>query len=97
MSLPAARVGDLTVTGDPIMPPGAVNVLIGGLPAARATDVVTGPACSGVVSMGSATVHVAGLPAARVGDTVTGVNPATGAPVTTAVAPPGAVQVLIGG
>jgi uncharacterized Zn-binding protein involved in type VI secretion len=97
MSRPAARVGDLTATGDPVMPPGAANVLIGGLPAARATDLVTGPACQGAISMGSATVQIMSLPAARVGDTVTGVNPASGAPVTTAIGPPGAPTVLIGG
>lgn len=95
--MPAARVGALSVTGDPVMPPGAPNVLIGNLPAARASDLVTGPACQGAISRGSATVLIGGLPAARVGDTVTGVNPASGAPVTTAIAPPGAPNVLIGG
>jgi uncharacterized Zn-binding protein involved in type VI secretion len=97
MSQPAARVGDLTVTGDPILPPGAATVLIANLPAARATDLVTGAACTGAIAKGSLTVHILGLPAARVGDNVVGTNPATGAPVTTAIAPPGAVTVLIGG
>lgn len=97
MGQPAARVGDLTATGDPIMPPGAPAVLIGNLPAARATDLVTGAACSGAIAKGSVTVQILGLPAARVGDSVLGTNPASGAPVTTAIAPPGAVNVLIGG
>jgi uncharacterized Zn-binding protein involved in type VI secretion len=97
MSRPAARVGDLTVTGDPIMGPGAPTVLIGGLPAARMGEIVTGPACSGSITIASATVLIGGQPAARVGDQVIGTNPASGAPVTTAVAPPGAPTVLIGG
>lgn len=97
MSKPAARVGDLTATGDPIMPPGAVKVLIGNLPAARLGDLVTGAACTGAITLGSATVMIQNQPAARVGDQVTGTNPASGAPVTTAIAPPGAPTVLIGG
>jgi uncharacterized Zn-binding protein involved in type VI secretion len=35
MGQPAARVGDLTVHGGVIAPPGCPLVLIGGLPAAR--------------------------------------------------------------
>lgn len=97
MSRPAARVGDLTVTGDPITGPGVPVVLIAGMPAAVAGDIVTGPACAGAIAMGSATVTIGGRPAARVGDQVTGANPASGAPVTTAIAPPGAPTVLIGG
>jgi uncharacterized Zn-binding protein involved in type VI secretion len=99
MSTFAARVGDLTATGDPIMPlPGPPpTVLIAGQPAARATHPVSGPACQGVISKGSGTVQIMGLPAARVGDSVTGANPATGAAVTTAIAPPAAKSVIIGG
>lgn len=97
MSRPAARVGDLTATGDAITPPGAVQVLIGNLPAARLGDLVAGAACTGAITLGSATVLIQGQPAARVGDQVTGTNPASGAPVTTAIAPPGAPTVLIGG
>ena len=78
---PAARVGDMHVcpmvtpavppiphVGGPIMPPGGIMVLIGGMPAARATDmaVCVGPPDS--IAMGSATVLIANLPAARMGD-----------------------------
>jgi uncharacterized Zn-binding protein involved in type VI secretion len=97
MAQPAARVGDLTVTGDPITGPGAPTVLIMGMPAARMGDLVSGPACVGAISKGSSLVLLAGQPAARVGDVAAGTNPASGAPVTTAIAPPGALTVLIGG
>ncbi|MGV0028542.1 hypothetical protein [Phormidesmis priestleyi] len=40
---PAARITDLTVTGDAILPPGVPTVLIGGLPAACVGDQVMGP------------------------------------------------------
>lgn len=54
--------------GGPIMAPGAPTVLIGGLPAARISDmaVCVGPPDS-IVS-GAPTVLIAGLPAARLGD-----------------------------
>lgn len=97
MSRPAARVSDLTVTGDPITGPGAATVMIMNLPASVVGDLVSGAACSGAVAMGSATVMIMSRPAVRVGDQVTGANPASGAPVTTAVAPPGAPTVMIGG
>lgn len=97
MSFPAARVGDLTVTGDAITGPGVPTVLIAGLPAAVVGDMVSGAACVGSIIMGSTTVLIGGRPAARVTSQVTGSNPATGVPVTTAVAPPGAPTVLIGG
>lgn len=51
----------------PVMPPGCITVLIGGLPAARMTDPVTPP--PDMVAKGSATVFIGGLPAARMGDT----------------------------
>lgn len=94
---PAARVGDTTATQDVITGPGAPTVLIAGKPAACAGDLVSGAACTGWVQAGSATVLIAGKPAVRVGDSVTGSNPSSGAPVTTAVGPPGAPTVLIGG
>lgn len=76
---PAARVGDMHVcpmvnpgpvphVGGPISGPGAATVLIGGMPAARATDMAV---CSGppdVLLPGSATVLIAGMPAVRLGD-----------------------------
>ena len=54
--------------GGPILPPGSVNVLIGGLPAARMGDmcVCTGPPDS--IVMGSSTVMINNMPAARMGD-----------------------------
>ena len=54
--------------GGPILPPGAVNVLIGGLPAAVMGDtaVCTGPPDS--LIKGSATVLIGGKPAVRMGD-----------------------------
>lgn len=79
MGLPAARVGDLTSHGTPLVPgPGSVNVLIGGKPAWRATadfhtcPLVTGlvPHVGGVVAVGSVTVLINNLPATRQGDMI---------------------------
>lgn len=76
---PAARISDMHVcpmvtgvvphVGGVIMPPGCPTVLIGGLPAARMTDMVvcTGPLDS--IAIGSPTVLIGGLMAARMGDT----------------------------
>ena len=81
---PAARVGDQTSHGTPLGPgPGSVNVLIGGMPAWRATsDMHTCPLLSGtvphvggVVAMGSVTVLINNLPAARQGDMITEAGP----------------------
>jgi uncharacterized Zn-binding protein involved in type VI secretion len=81
MGMPAARVGDMHVcpmvdssvppiphVGGPILPPGCPTVLIGGEPAARATDmaVCVGPPDS--IAMGSVTTLIGNLPAARLGD-----------------------------
>jgi uncharacterized Zn-binding protein involved in type VI secretion len=75
---PAARITDMHVcpmttgpvphVGGPVLPPGTVTVLIGGLPAATVGDmaVCTGPPDS--IIMGSATVMIGGKPAARMGD-----------------------------
>ncbi len=54
--------------GGPVLPPGALTVLIGGLPAARVGDmlVCTGP--PDLIVRGSATVLIGGMPAARMGD-----------------------------
>ncbi len=76
---PAARVGDVTSHGTPLAPgPGSVNVLIGGMPAWRATadfhtcPMVTGvvPHVGGVIAVGSVTVLINNLPAARQGDMI---------------------------
>ncbi len=55
--------------GGPILPPGCPTVLIGGLPAARATDMCTCVGPPDVIAKGSTTVMIGGLPAARLGDT----------------------------
>jgi uncharacterized Zn-binding protein involved in type VI secretion len=54
--------------GGPILGPGAPNVLIGGLPAARLGDMAlcVGPPDS--IVAGSSSVMIGGVPAARLGD-----------------------------
>ena len=74
----AARVGDMhtcplvngTVphVGGPVIPPGAVTVLIAGQPAAKMGDMLTCTGPPDVIAAGSATVTIAGMPAARQGD-----------------------------
>ena len=75
---PAARVSDLHVcpavtvlvphVGGPVLPPCAVTVVIGGMPAARVGDLCmcTGPV--DMIAMGSATVMICGHPVALIGD-----------------------------
>ena len=94
MPFPAARLGDMTATGDVVTGPGAATVLIENVPAALMGDMVSGAACTGSITMGSPTVLIMGRPAARVTSTVVGVNPVTGVPVTTAIAK-GAFKTLI--
>ena len=55
--------------GGPLIPPGCLTVLIGGMPAARVSDmcICTGP--PDIIVVGSATVMIGGMPAARMGDT----------------------------
>ena len=75
---PAARITDMHVcpmvtgiiphVGGPILPPGAPTVAIGGLPAARATDMATCTGPPDTIAKGSATVLIGNLPAARMGD-----------------------------
>lgn len=75
---PAARVSDMHTcpmsdgpkphVGGPILPPGAPTVLIGGLPAARVSDLCTCVGPPDAIIMGSSTVLIGGLPAARMGD-----------------------------
>jgi uncharacterized Zn-binding protein involved in type VI secretion len=98
MPFPAARVGDMTVTGDPITGPGVATVLIGNMPASVAGDLVSGAACVGAITPANCAVAVLimGRPAARVGAVVSGANPATGVPVATSVGPPGCPTVLLG-
>ena len=94
---PAARLTDLTATGDVIIAPGVPVVLISGLPASCVGDTVTGSVCVGAIVSGSFTVIIGGRPAARVTSTVTGANPMSGIPVSTIVIPPCAMTVLVGG
>jgi uncharacterized Zn-binding protein involved in type VI secretion len=54
--------------GGPIAGPGAPTVLIGGLPAARVTDMCVCVGPPDVIVMGAFTVLINGLPAARMGD-----------------------------
>lgn len=97
MGMPAARVGDMSMTGDAVAGPGAATVLIGKMPASVVGDVVSGAACVGAVVMGSATVMICKRPAAKFGSSVTGANPATGVPVTTTLGTPCCATVMIGG
>src|SRR5687767_6863973 len=80
----AARVGDTTSHGTPLAPgPGSVNVLIGNMPAWRATSDTHAcplsdgpkPHVGGVVVKGSLTVLINNLPAARQGDTIVEAGP----------------------
>jgi uncharacterized Zn-binding protein involved in type VI secretion len=78
MPQPAARVTDMHVcalvtvlvphVGGPILPPGGIPVLIGGLPAARMGDMLVCVGPPDVIVMGSFTVLIRGQPAARMGD-----------------------------
>lgn len=84
---PAARINDMHVcpmvtpipfgavphVGGQIMMVGAINVLIGGMPAARVGDICmcvlpAGPVPCAPIIKGSATVLIGGMPAARIGD-----------------------------
>ena len=70
--------------GGPIIGPGAPTVLIGGLPAARVTDMAVCVGPPDVIATGSATVLIMGLPAARIGDTTAhGGSIVTGCPTVT--------------
>jgi uncharacterized Zn-binding protein involved in type VI secretion len=78
MPMPAARITDMHVcplvnglvphVGGPILPPGGIPVLIGGLPAARVGDMAVCVGPPDVIVLGSFTVLIRGQPAARLGD-----------------------------
>jgi len=78
MGQPAARVSDMHVcpmvtvlvphVGGPILPPGGITVLIGGLPAARVGDMAVCAGPPDVIALGCFTVLIKGQPAARMGD-----------------------------
>jgi uncharacterized Zn-binding protein involved in type VI secretion len=97
--MPAARLGDLTMHFGVIGPVvTGLNVLISGQPAATMLDPhvcpmfnVLVPHVGGTIAKGSLTVMICAKPAARVGDPIIcGGGPG-------AVAPPGALTVIIGG
>ena len=76
--MPAARVADMHVcpmvtvlvphVGGPILPPGGIPVLIGGMPAARVGDMCVCVGPPDVIVLGSFTVLIGGMPAARMLD-----------------------------
>lgn len=79
--MPAARVTDMHTcpmvtpgvppiphVGGPILPPCAVTVLIGSMPAARITDKALCVGPPDIIVKGSFTVLINKLPAARIGD-----------------------------
>ena len=78
MGMPAARITDMHVcpmvtvlvphVGGPILPPGGIPVLIGGLPAARVGDMCVCVGPPDVIALGSFKVLIGGQPAARMGD-----------------------------
>ena len=78
MGMPASRLSDMHIcpmvtgvvphVGGPILPPCAVTVLIGSLPAARVTDMATCVGPPDVIVKGSATVLTCSLPQARITD-----------------------------
>jgi len=75
---PAARISDMHTcpmvsgvvphVGGPILPPGVVNVLIGGLPAATTGDMLMCAGGPDSIVKGSSTVLINNKPAARMGD-----------------------------
>lgn len=74
---PAARLTDPTAHGTPLTGAASPNVLIGGLPAWRQTDMhvcplvtATVPHSGGPLQLGSSSVFINGIPAARQGDTI---------------------------
>ncbi len=78
MGQPAARLTDMHTcpmftgpvphVGGPISGPGCPTVLIGGLPAARASDMAVCVGPPDTLVPGSPTVLIGGMPASRLGD-----------------------------
>lgn len=78
MGMPASRLTDMHVcpmvtgiiphVGGPISGPGCPTVLVGKLPAARATDMCVCVGPPDVIAKGSVTVLIGKMPAARLGD-----------------------------
>lgn len=85
--MPTATLTNASATGDVITAVGMPNRLCGGLPIACVGDLVTGPVCTGSMSISTAVTRLmGGRPIANVTTQVVGVNPITGIPVTTAIA-----------
>ncbi len=78
MGKPCSRVGDMHVcpmitgivphVGGPILPPGGIPVLVGGMACARVTDMAVCVGPPDVIALGSMTVLVVKMPCARIGD-----------------------------
>ena len=81
MGQPAARAGDMHTcpmvtpgmpavphVGGPVLPPGCSSVIVGGLPAARVSDMCVCVGPPDAIATGSSSVLIGGLPAARLGD-----------------------------
>ncbi len=78
MGQPAARLTDMHVcpmvtvlvphVGGPVIGPGAITTLIGGMPAARMGDMCVCVGPPDVIMLGSFTTLIGGQPAARMGD-----------------------------
>jgi uncharacterized Zn-binding protein involved in type VI secretion len=81
MGMPAARLTDMHVcpmvtpgvppiphVGGPIVGPGALTVLIAGMPAAQVSNMCVCVGPPDVIALGSFTTLVGGMPAARMGD-----------------------------
>lgn len=78
MGLPLSRVADMHVcpmvtgivphVGGPVLPPGGLPVLVGGMPAARVGDMCICVGPPDVIALGSFTVLIGKRPAARLGD-----------------------------
>src|SRR4051812_18766000 len=74
MPMPASRISDMHVcpmftgpvphVGGPVLPPGGITVLIGGLPAARVGDMCVCVGPPDVIVTGAFTVLIKGMPAA---------------------------------
>lgn len=87
MPFPVMTMANATATGDVIMGPGAVTVLVKGLPVACMGDAVTGGVCTGTITVSTSPNKIMkGRPVACMTSVVAGVNPVTGIPVTTVCA-----------
>jgi uncharacterized Zn-binding protein involved in type VI secretion len=53
--------------GGPVLPPGGIPVLIGGLPAARVGDMCVCVGPPDIIALGSFTVLIGNMPAAQMG------------------------------